>query len=75
MQCQHYWFRFSFFSLEHNPAHVHISKGDAKAKFNLLDGTIMENKGMKPKDLKEPITIANENKEMFLEKWNLNFNQ
>lgn len=66
-------FRFSFFSLEHNPAHVHVSKGDAKAKINLEDGTIMDNKGMKPKDLKLASELVAANAALFLEKWNLYF--
>lgn len=40
---------------------------------NLIEGTFIDNQGMKPKDLKLSIALVNENKVMFLKKWNLNF--
>ncbi|TAF73180.1 MAG: DUF4160 domain-containing protein [Bacteroidetes bacterium] len=67
-------FRFSFYSLEHNPPHVHVSKGDAKAKINLIDCSLIDNQGLKPQDLKLAIELVAQNKIMFLEKWNLYFN-
>ncbi len=68
-------FRFHFFSLEHNPPHIHISKGVAKAKVNLIDNTLMENKGLKPQELKQVLEIVAEKRTLFIEKWNLYFNQ
>jgi hypothetical protein len=67
-------FRFYFYSHEHDPAHIHVIKDNYKVKINLLDMSLMDNKGMKPKDLKEVIEIVVINRELFLEKWNLNFN-
>ena len=35
-------FRF-FYSNEHEPAHVHVEKGDGVAKFNLIPVTLVKN--------------------------------
>ena len=34
--------RFFFFTNEHLPPHIHVRSADGKAKFNLLDGAMME---------------------------------
>lgn len=40
-------FRFFFWSNEHDPIHVHISKGDAEAKYNIESLELVENYGFK----------------------------
>jgi hypothetical protein len=62
--------RFFFFSLEHNPIHIHVQNGDGKAKFNLVpEIKLIEAKGMKPKDLVLAEALINERKEEIISKW------
>ena len=62
-------FRFFFFSNEHNPPHVHVRCASGKCKFNLLDGSPLEEPTMKPKDYKKAIEILEEKREEFLKEW------
>ena len=45
--------RFFFYSLEHLPIHVHVENGDGRAKIDVKTLEIIENHGMKPRDLKK----------------------
>lgn len=63
-------FRFFFFSNEHEPAHVHVEKGDAAAKFNLIPVTLVKNEGMKPKELKQAEALIQTHQGLLLQKWN-----
>lgn len=55
--------RFFFFSNEHLPPHVHVRSADGKAKFNLLDGSMMEESTLKPNE------VIQEKREDFLQEW------
>jgi hypothetical protein len=44
--------RFFFYSHEHLPIHVHIRNSDGDAKFIIEPVELVENNGMKKKDLK-----------------------
>lgn len=61
--------RFFFFSNEHLPPHVHVRSADGKAKFNLLDGSMMEECTLKPNDLKRANEVIQEKREDFLQEW------
>lgn len=50
--------RFFFYSLEHLPIHVHVENGDGRAKINVKTLEIVENLGIKPKDLKKAVQIV-----------------
>jgi len=63
-------FRFFFWSNEHDPIHVHISKGDAEAKYNVLTLKLVENFGFKSNELRMIESIIEENKEVIVERWN-----
>lgn len=63
-------FRFFFWSNEHEPAHVHISKGDAEAKYNINSLELVENYGFKKNELRLIESILEENKEIIAERWN-----
>lgn len=67
--------RFFFHSREHDPIHVHVQNADGKAKFVITaeSVTLLENKGMKQKDIRAAEMILEENKELAIEKWNLYF--
>lgn len=41
-------FTFKFYSNEHEPIHVHVIKGGAKAKFTIDPVRLVENQGFKP---------------------------
>lgn len=47
--------RFFFYSEEHLPIHVHVQSGDGKAKINVETLEVLENKGVKPADLKKAV--------------------
>ena len=64
--------RFFFLSNEHLPPHVHVRSADGKAKFNLLDGSMMEESTLKPNDLKRANEVIQEKREDFLqERYNI----
>lgn len=44
--------KFYFFSREHLPIHVHVENADGDAKFEIKPVKLVENRGMKNKDLK-----------------------
>jgi hypothetical protein len=62
--------RFHFYSKEHLPAHIHVVKGDATAKF-VIEPTIVliENKGFKPQELKLAESVIEENRELIVMNW------
>lgn len=62
-------FRFFFWSNEHEPVHVHVSKGDSEAKYNVLNLELIENHGFKKNELKLIESIIEENKEIIEERW------
>jgi hypothetical protein len=64
-----YGIKFFFFSNEHLPIHVHIQNSDGDAKFNLEPLELIENHGMKNKDLKIAEGIIEENKEIIEGRW------
>ena len=47
--------RFFFYSEEHLPIHVHVQSGDGKAKIDVEPLEVLENKGVKPADLKKAV--------------------
>ena len=61
--------RFFFFSKEHLPIHVHIENADGDAKFELKPVRLVENHGMKNKDLKIAEGIIEENQDLIENRW------
>lgn len=62
--------RFYFFANEHLPIHVHLENGDGLAKIALEpEIELIENNGIKPKDIKRAMNIVEQYKEEFIEKW------
>lgn len=62
--------RFFFYSREHEPIHIHVQSQDGIAKFVIEDNVVLvENKGLKPKDLKLAESVLEENKENFKLEW------
>lgn len=59
-------FKFHFFSNDHLPIHVHVTKGNATAKLTIHPVELVVNKGFK--------AIVEENTEVIAEHWNNFFN-
>lgn len=62
-------FRFFFWSNEHEPIHVHVSRGDSEVKYNVENLELIENFGFKKNELKIIESILEENKEIIAERW------
>jgi hypothetical protein len=61
-------FKFFFYANEHEPKHVHVSKGDDYAKIELTTFRVTNN-FMKPKDLNKALQIVQANSKSFEAKW------
>lgn len=61
--------RFFFFSNEHLPIHVHIKNADGDAKYEINPIRLIENNGIKNKDLKLAESIIEENQDIIEQKW------
>lgn len=68
-------FRFMFYANDHEPIHVHVGKGDAKAKFTIFPVELVKNQGFKKSELKLVESIIEENQEIIAEHWNKFFNK
>lgn len=47
--------RFYFYSDEHLPIHIHVTNGDGRAKILVETAEVVENTGIKPKDMKRAV--------------------
>lgn len=67
-----YGFRFVIYTLDHEPAHVHIT-GAGQAKINLLasDGIpeVVYSIGIKRSDMRKLIAEVVERRDVFLQEW------
>ena len=62
--------RFYFYSEEHLPIHVHVRNSDGRAKIQVdPEVVLIENKGIKPNDLKKALTLTHLYKEQITEFW------
>lgn len=69
-------YRFFFYSNEHPPVHVHVRHGGGEAVFGVGDEiTLRESAGLKVKQLAKAEKLAEDHKELILEKWNEHFNR
>jgi hypothetical protein len=55
--------------------HVHIKNGDGDAKFQIKPVQLLENRGMKSKDIHLAESIIEENEDLIELKWNEYFNR
>lgn len=60
--------RFVIYTDDHEPAHTHVY-GDGEARINILDLTVLSNRGMKMRDLSVALAIVQANRDMFRERW------
>ncbi|MDI6782288.1 MAG: DUF4160 domain-containing protein [bacterium] len=63
-------YKFFFYSNEHLPIHVHIRHGGGEAVFDVEDTIeLRESQHMKMNELKKAQKLAQENRNLILEKW------
>ncbi len=68
--------RFFFYSLENGePAHIHIERGDATAKFWLEPVELARSQGFRAHELTQLRATVIENQLLFLEAWSVHFNR
>jgi len=64
-------YRFYFYSHEPNePAHVHVDRDEATAKFWLKPISLATSIGFSAKEQRKLQTVVKENQEILLEAWN-----
>lgn len=60
---------------EHPPVHVHISRGGAKAKVELIpEIELVINVGFKVREIKEILNIVTEHYDYLIQRWYETFN-
>lgn len=63
-------YRFFFYSNEHRPIHVHVRYGDGEAVFDVEEAVeLRESQDMKLRELAKAQRLAEENRQLILEKW------
>lgn len=63
--------RFFFFAEDHEPMHVHVVKGDDDAKIAIEPSIeLVYNHGLKARDLKRALKLAEMYKDDIIEVWN-----
>jgi hypothetical protein len=68
-------FRFYFFSLEHEPPHVHVRRGHGKARFLLSPVELVKSRGFTRAELRRSHDLTEEHAASFLQRWNEYFHR
>lgn len=68
-------YRFFFYSNDHLPIHIHVEKGDATAKYELIPLVLVRSKKFTAGELGEIRKLVEQNLELFINKWNEYFHQ
>lgn len=68
-------FRFFFYSDDHTPIHVHVTKDGHEAKYNVQPLELIYNHGFKSSEVKMIESIIEENEDVITERWKSFFNQ
>lgn len=62
--------KFYIYTRDHQPPHIHVASQDGMAKFSISEEIeLLDNAGMKSKDLKLAESIIEDNKENILKEW------
>ena len=62
--------KFYIYTRDHRPPHIHVASQDGMAKFAITEEIeLLDNAGMKSKDLKLAESIIEDNKENILKEW------
>lgn len=71
-----YGYRFYFFMNEHDPIHIHISRGKNEARVVLIpEIQLSYNRGFKKNELRQIIDLIIENYETIVQAWNNTFSE
>ena len=63
--------RFFFYSNDHEPIHVDVSSGEQEAYSRVVpEIELIENNGLKPREIRQSIMAIEENREIIIERWN-----
>ena len=63
-------YKFFFYSNDHRPIHIHVRHGNGEAVFNVEDSVeLRESQNMKLSELSAAQRLAEENRDLILEKW------
>ncbi len=69
-------YKFFFYSNDHEPIHIHVRKGGGEAVFNVdAEIDLRESQGLKIKELSKAQELAEENKEIIIQKWHEHLNR
>ena len=69
-------YKFFFYSNDHEPIHIHVRKGGGEAVFNVDEEIdLRESQGLKIKELSKAQELAEENKEIIIQKWHEHLNR
>lgn len=62
---------FRIFTRDHLPPHVHVLSQDGEAKFSVSETGVelIENRGLRPKDVRLAESVLEENKELVIKEW------
>ena len=68
--------RFFFYSNEHRPIHVHVRRGGGEAVFEVEHGVeLRESQGLKVAELSKAEQLANEHRQLIIQRWNERFSR
>ena len=67
--------RFFFYSEEHLPIHVHVQNADGKAKIDVETLFVIENRGIKPPDLKKAVDAVRNYQADIIKTWKEYFDE
>jgi hypothetical protein len=63
-------YKFFFYSNEHRPIHVHVRHGGGEAVFDVEESVALrESQNIKVSELSKAQQLAEENRQLILEKW------
>ena len=70
-------YKFKFFSNESNePAHIHVTKGNGNSKYWLIPNCVEDySYGFTTRERRDIKELVNNNKDIFIKKWNEYFGQ
>ena len=62
--------KFHFYSNDHLPIHVHVSSDNAEARYQVYpEIELIENRGLKPRELRLADIAIEENREIIISRW------
>ena len=63
--------KFHFYSNDHLPIHVHVSIDNSEARYQVYpEIKLIENRGLKPRELRLAEIAIEENREIIITRWN-----